>query len=184
MAQQLVKLRRKKRMSSSPQTQSSSSTPTHRHPNLSAPSMLERTLSSRRVNSYADDDADADVDADESKTKKNQHILFRITTRASNYLSRIAGSGSFYLPCVTIVLFVFFAFSFLFTSRGFVCISSSYTPVSRAGFFGFDGLDSDFGSLGVPCCKSLCSDLISSSAIFAFLSDLMLGSEMCKIKNN
>ena len=73
MAQQLVKLRRKKRMSSSPQTQSSSSTPTHRHPNLSAPSMLERTLSSRRVNSYADDDADADVDADESKTKKNQH---------------------------------------------------------------------------------------------------------------
>lgn len=169
----------------SSQTQSSSTTtPTHRHPNLSAPSMLERTLSSRRVNSYADDDADADVDADESKTKKNQHILFRITTRASNYLSRIAGSGSFYLPCVTIVLFVFFAFSFLFTSRGFVCISSSYTPVSRAGFFGFDGLDSDFGSLGVPCCKSLCSDLISSSAIFAFLSDLMLGSEMCKIKNN
>lgn len=167
----------------SSQTQSSSTTtPTHRHPNLSAPSMLERTLSSRRVNSCADGDADGD--ADESKTKKNQHILFRITTRASNYLSRIAGSGSFYLPCVIILLFIFLAFSFLFTSRGFVCISSSYTPVSRAGFFGFDGLDSDFGSLGVPCCKSLCSDLISSSAIFAFLSDLMLGSEMCKIKNN
>jgi len=151
-----------------PASQAQSPTPTHRHPNLSAPSMLERTLSSRRVNSYAEGDAEAGGGADESKTKKHQHILFRLTTRASNYLARIAGSGSFYLPCIIVSLFLFFALSFLFTSRGFVCISSSYIPVSRSAFFDFDGLDSDFGALGVPCCKSLCADLISSFAIFSF----------------
>ncbi|QCE08976.1 hypothetical protein DEO72_LG10g195 [Vigna unguiculata] len=122
--------------------------------------MLERTLSTRRVNSYGEGDAEAGGGADESKTKKHQHIFFRLTTRASNYLARIAGSGSFYLPCIVVSLFLFFCLSFLFTSRGFVCISSSYRPVSRTAFFDFDGIDSDFGALGVPCCKSLCADLV------------------------
>ncbi|TKY48184.1 hypothetical protein E2542_SST25598 [Spatholobus suberectus] len=158
-------------------------TPTHRYPNHSAPSMLERTLSSRRVNSYSDGDGGGDGGCDESKTKKNQHILFRITTRASNYLSRIAGSGSFYLPCVTLALFVFFAFSFLFTSRGFVCISSSYGPVSRAGF---DALDSDFGALGVPCCRSKHGKTVewTSKDLLKGLEEFVPIYETRPIKNN
>ncbi|XP_020227952.1 uncharacterized protein LOC109809131 [Cajanus cajan] len=167
-----------------PTSQAQSSTPTHRHPNHSAPSMLERSLSSRRVNSYAD--AEADADADESKIKKHQHLLFRITTRASNYLSRIAGSGSFYLPCVTLSLFLFLAFSFLFTSRGFVCISSSYSPVSRAGFFGFDGLDSDFGALGVPWCRSKHGKTVewTSKDLLKGLEEFVPIYETRPIKNN
>lgn len=170
-----------------PVLQVQSTTPTHRYPNLSAPSMLERTLSSRRVNSYGEGDAEAGGGADESKTKKNQHIFFRLTTRASNYLARIAGSGSFYLPCIVVSLFLFFCISFLFTSRGFVCISSSYRPVSRTAFFDFDGIDADFGSLGVPCCKSLCAYLISSFSIFSVSSgsrgQVIPGSEVRKIKS-
>ncbi|CAJ1955270.1 unnamed protein product [Sphenostylis stenocarpa] len=171
-----------------PSSQTQSTTPTHRHPNLSAPSMLERTLSSRRVNSYAEGDAEAGGGADESKTKKHQHILFRLTTRASNYLSRIAGSGSgsFYLPCITVSLFIFFSLSFLFTSRGFVCISSSYNPVSRAAFFGFDGLDSDFGALGVPCCRSKHGKTVewTSKDLLKGLEEFVPIYETRPIKNN
>jgi hypothetical protein len=118
--------------------------------------MLERTLSSRRGNSQSDADA---INFDESKTKKQQHILFRLTNRASTYLSRTPQ----YVPCISIALLLLLALSFFYTSRKFVCISSSsfFKPASRAAFFGLDGLDSDFGTLGVPCCKSLCSDLIS-----------------------
>lgn len=137
------------------QAQAQSTTPTHRLPNPSAGTMLERALSSRiRFNPNGDPDTDA-VNGDESKTKKQQHILFRVTNRASNYLSR--WGGQYYVPCVAISLLLLLALSFVFTSRSFVCISSSsfYHPVSRAGFFGLDGLDSDFGVLGVPWCKPL-----------------------------
>ena len=133
----------------------------HTHsPKQTTTAMLERTLSSRRGNSHGGSDSDDDaINADDSKTKK-QHILFRITNRASTYLSQTRP----YVPCLTIAFLLLFAFSFFFffTSRSFVCISSSafFKPASRAAFFGLDGLDSDFGALGVPCCKSLCADLI------------------------
>ena len=158
-------------MSSPKASSSQSTTPTQRHPHHN---MLERALSSRRGTLLADDDdsssaAAAASNGDESKTKKQNNILFRATTRATNYISRMLGSaggcgavgGSSYWPCAAafLLLVVFAASSLLFTSRGFVCISS-YDPVSRAGFFGLDGLESDFGTLGVPWCKSLSSDLI------------------------
>lgn len=147
------------------QTQPQSTTPTQRHPNLPATTpMLERALSSRRVNSHGDVDGDGDeaLNGDDSKTKKQQNILFRFTNRASNYFSRTVSFCGQYLPCIAIALLLLLASSFLYTSRSFVCISSSsfYHPVSRAGFFGLDGLDSDFGTLGVPWCKSLFADLI------------------------
>ncbi|KAK2371391.1 DNA-directed RNA polymerase subunit beta [Trifolium repens] len=112
-------------------------------------SMLERTLSSRRGNSQSDADA---INFDESKTKKQQHILFRLTNRASTYISRTPQC----ILCIAIALLLLLALSFFYTSRKFVCISSSsfYKPASRAAFFGLDGLDSDFGTLGVPCCRS------------------------------
>lgn len=154
--------------SSSPKLSSSShsqsTTPTHRHPHHPSPDdtiMLERALSSRRYNLHGDPDSDdaSTINGDESKTKKHQHLFFRITNRASNYLSR-SSSSSQYWACAIVTLSFLLLFllgsSFLFTSRGFVCISS-YDPVSRARFFGFDGLESDFGALGVPCCKFLFS---------------------------
>ncbi|KAG2330908.1 hypothetical protein Bca52824_002088 [Brassica carinata] len=33
--------------------------------------------------------------------------------------------------------------------------SSRFDPAARIGFFGLDGLESDFGALGVPWCKHL-----------------------------
>lgn len=144
-------------MSSSPST-----TPTHRHPHLSTAMLLDRALSARRGSTFSDDEDDAVTAAadDESKTKKHQHFFFLATNRASHHLSRF-GSGA-YCVCALAFLFILFLFSsFLFSSRGFVCISSSYSPVSRAGFFGFDGLESDFGALGVPWCEChYASDLI------------------------
>ncbi|KAL6285680.1 hypothetical protein ACE6H2_010070 [Prunus campanulata] len=113
--------------------------------------MLERALSSRRNALYADEAAaenDA-VAADESKTKKHLPISF-FTTRITNYLTR---TGPVW-PCLLLLaLVLLLIFSLIFNSRRFVCVSP-YDPVSRSGFFGFDGLESDFGSLGVPWCRS------------------------------
>lgn len=126
----------------------------HTHSPKQTTAMLERTLSSRRGNSHGDSDDDDLINADDSKTKK-QHILFRITNRASTFLSQTRH----YVPCLTIAFLLLFAFSFFFffTSRSFVCISSNafFKPASRAAFFGLDGLDSDFGALGVPCYRNM-----------------------------
>ncbi|XP_028757294.1 uncharacterized protein LOC114716472 [Neltuma alba] len=137
-------------MSSSPST-----TPTHRHPHLSTAMLLDRALSARRGSTFSDDEDDGVTASpgDESKTKKHQHFFFHATNRASNYLSR-TGSGAYCVFALAFLLILFLFSSFLFSSRGFVCISSSYSPVSRAGFFGFDGLESDFGALGVPWCRT------------------------------
>lgn len=124
--------------------------------------MLERVLSVRRaVSPRSDatslvefendnDEATADADDDE-KTKKQQHQQIRIATRtAANYLTRL---GPFGLCLVFLSLaFLSILSLYLFHSRSFVCVSS-YDPVTRSGFFGLDGLESDFGSLGVPWCK-------------------------------
>ncbi|KAK9923406.1 hypothetical protein M0R45_031828 [Rubus argutus] len=109
--------------------------------------MLERVLSSRRSASHPDAEND-DVAADDSKTKKHLPISF-FTTRITNYLTR---SGPVW-PCfLLLALVLLLIFSLIFNSRRFVCVSP-YDPVSRTGFFGFDGLESDFGSLGVPWCR-------------------------------
>lgn len=114
--------------------------------------MLERVLSLRRASPQHGDEGSGDNDdgtADESKTKKQQLPL---TTRAANYLTRMGPMG----PCLAFLCLTFLAILSLliFHSRPFVCVSSSYyNPVSRSGFFGLDGFESDFGSLGVPWCK-------------------------------
>jgi hypothetical protein len=110
--------------------------------------MLDRVLSSRRVTSHLDD-PDTDASADDSKTKKQNLSLL-----ASNYLSRL--SHFCFCPTASLLLCLLLAIvlitSLAFHSRSFVCVSD---PGSRVGFFGLDGLESDFGSLGVPWCKSL-----------------------------
>ncbi|KAL8139466.1 hypothetical protein V2J09_005487 [Rumex salicifolius] len=100
---------------------------------------LERMHSTRRAAADVSD-AGADDD-DESKTKKP--IPF--TTRASNYISR----NGLIWPCLTLSLILALSTSTaVFYSRSLVCDSSSPITRSRFSFFGFDGLDSDFGSLG------------------------------------
>lgn len=118
--------------------------------------MLERVLSLRRSAQPHGDEAtgdNGDGTADESKTKKQQLPL---TARAANYLTRMGHIG----PCLAFLFLTFIAILSLqlFHSHSFVCVSSSYyNPVSRAGLYGSDGLESDFGSLGVPWCKLLLS---------------------------
>ncbi|PQQ08698.1 uncharacterized protein Pyn_02466 [Prunus yedoensis var. nudiflora] len=127
--------------------------------------MLERALSSRRNALYADEAAaenDA-VAADESKTKKHLPISF-FTTRITNYLTR---TGPVW-PCLLLLALVLLL---IFNSRRFVCVSP-YDPVSRSGFFGFDGLESDFGSLGVPWCKYI--RLESHFCKVVFFSDRLM----------
>ncbi|KAJ6947388.1 hypothetical protein NC651_001928 [Populus alba x Populus x berolinensis] len=109
--------------------------------------MLDRVLSSRRVTSHLDD-AETDASADDSKTKKQNLSLL-----ASNYLSRLSHFCICPTACLLICLLlaVILITSLAFHSRSFVCVSD---PGSRAGFFGLEGLESDFGSLGVPWCRS------------------------------
>ncbi|WCJ40814.1 hypothetical protein M5689_021717 [Euphorbia peplus] len=111
--------------------------------------MLERVLSTRRTSSYSDSES-SPTSGDESKSKKpNLSLLI------SNHLSRF----SHYCSCPTLfliisLLLVFVSISsLLIHSRNFVCISP-FDPATRVGFFGLDGLESDFGALGVPCCRS------------------------------
>lgn len=159
---------------------------THSPKQTTTTAMLERTLSSRRGNSHGDSDDDDDlINADDSKTKK-QHILFRITNRASTFLSQTRH----YVPCLTVAFLLLFAFSFFFffTSRSFVCISSNafFKPASRAAFFGLDGLDSDFGALGVPCCRSKHGKTVewTSKDLLKGLEEFVPIYETRPIKNN
>ncbi|XP_019223756.1 PREDICTED: uncharacterized protein LOC109205496 [Nicotiana attenuata] len=106
--------------------------------------MLERALSSRRAPPFSDD---GDDDGDQSKTRK--HIS--VPTKITNYLIR---TGHLW-PCLLIGLVIIVLTSFVYHTRDLVCISASSSDhISRLRFFGFDGLETDFGSLGVPWCRS------------------------------
>ncbi|OIW15870.1 hypothetical protein TanjilG_04405 [Lupinus angustifolius] len=150
--------------------------------------MLERALSSRRYNLHGDAiDDGATSSSDESKTKKHKLLFCRITNKVSNYVSKITGSH-YQWSCAIIVFFILLlllASSFLFTSRGFVCISS-FDPVSRARFFGFDGLESDFGALGVPWCRSKHGKTVewTSKDLLKGLEEFVPIYETRPIKNN
>ncbi|KAJ0613571.1 hypothetical protein HanRHA438_Chr02g0048611 [Helianthus annuus] len=88
--------------------------------------MLARVLSMRRGAHTEEEDELDEHSQDDSKTRKHLSIATRIT----NY----------------------------FTRTGYLCVSSisSFDRLSRTRFFGLDGLDSDFGALGVPwyLCRS------------------------------
>uniref|UniRef100_A0A2P2IMF2 Uncharacterized protein n=1 Tax=Rhizophora mucronata TaxID=61149 RepID=A0A2P2IMF2_RHIMU len=116
-----------------------------------ATKMLDGVISSRRVALFSDDDDGTAIsDTDESKNKRQSPYLM-----ASNCLSRFSQFCCLCpapLACLLLCLILAFVSlaSLLFHSRSIACVS----PASRVGFFGLDGLDSDFGSLGVPWCKS------------------------------
>ncbi|WRX27172.1 hypothetical protein QQP08_019659 [Theobroma cacao] len=167
----------------------------HSHSPKTPTKMLDRALSSRRTQPHSDFDFPAtaaptavssDLEsssllADESKTKK-QHLYLL----ATNYISRL---GLVKSPCLCLslcLLFVLFMlFSLMLNSRSFVCVSS-YDPISRASFFGLDGLDSDFGSLGVPWCRSKHGKTVewTSKDLIKGLEEFVPVYETRPIKNN
>ncbi|KAF8388949.1 hypothetical protein HHK36_025632 [Tetracentron sinense] len=93
--------------------------------------MLERVFAARRAAQFSGDD--------ESKTRKNISFSIRSMTR-------------FVWPCLLICIFLLIT-SILFHSPNLVSVSSS-DPYSRRSFVGTDGFGFDFGSLGVPWCRS------------------------------
>ncbi|KAF9685190.1 hypothetical protein SADUNF_Sadunf03G0028700 [Salix dunnii] len=141
--------------------------------------MLDRALSSRRVTSHLDD-SDTDASADDSKTKKQNLSLL-----ASNYLSRL--SHFCFCPTASFLLCLLLALvlitSLAFHSRSFVCVSDHG---SRVGFFGLDGLDSDFGLLGVPWCRSKHGKTVqwTSKDLLKGLEEFVPVYETRPIKNN
>ncbi|GMI82083.1 hypothetical protein like AT3G16200 [Hibiscus trionum] len=154
--------------------------------------MLDRAFSARRTQPHSVFDVSTSSDvpsipespallADESKTKKPHLYVL-----ATNYISRLGLAKS---PCLCLslcLLFsVFLLFSLMLNSRSFVCLSP-YEPVSRASFFGLDGLDSDFGSLGVPWCRSKQGKTVewTSKDLVKGLEDFVPIYETRPIKNN
>ncbi|CAM8891403.1 unnamed protein product [Rhodiola kirilowii] len=111
--------------------------------------MLERMLSVRRpahestTTSPDEDAASPDPEADDSKTRKsytNLSIFFRKRFR-------------YIFPCLILLLIsLIWIPSLIARSRALVC--TPFDPNSRLGLFGFAGMDSDFGSLGVPWCRT------------------------------
>ncbi|GKV27100.1 hypothetical protein SLEP1_g36307 [Rubroshorea leprosula] len=167
----------------------------HTHSPKTPTTMLDRALSARRPASHSDSDFPTDASsadpeshsgaADESKTKRPNLALL-----ITKYLSRL-GHPQLCIPCPFLVpllcLLVSFIllFSLTLKSRSLVCVSS-YDPISRAGFFGFDGLDLDFGALGVPWCRSKQGKTVewTSKDLIKGLEEFVPIYETRPIKNN
>ncbi|KAK8584813.1 hypothetical protein V6N13_138759 [Hibiscus sabdariffa] len=154
--------------------------------------MLDRAFSTRRTQPHSVFDVSTSSDApsipesttllaDESKTKKPHLYVL-----ATNYISRLGLAKS---PCLCLslclLLSVFLLFSSMLNSRSFICLSP-YDPISRASFFGLDGLESDFGSLGVPWCRSKQGKTVewTSKDLIKGLEEFVPIYETRPIKNN
>ncbi|KAJ9568291.1 hypothetical protein OSB04_004257 [Centaurea solstitialis] len=107
--------------------------------------MVENALSLRRGPHLDDDDEEEHHGDDGSKTRKHLSIPTRIT----NYLTR---TGYLFWPILLLAIVIFTISSLFLHHRDLVCVTSvsSFDQISRSRFFGLDGLESDFGSLGVP----------------------------------
>ncbi|CAL9071713.1 unnamed protein product [Musa textilis] len=117
---------------------------------------LERALSSRRSPPHpADDEGDGGPFDDESKTKKHASLAARIVS-----LIRLSRSSSGHCPAAHVIIVILLVLAtvavLLFSRRRPVVCVSPYDSAARNALFGADlvGLASDFGSLGVPWCRS------------------------------
>ncbi|KAJ9559648.1 hypothetical protein OSB04_004808 [Centaurea solstitialis] len=143
--------------------------------------MLERMMSMRRGAHMEDDEGDEEGIGDESKTKKHLSIATRIT----NYFTRTG----YLCPIIILTAIAIFTISsFFVTSRDLLCVSSvsSFDRLSRSRFFGLDGLESDFGSLGVPWCRSKQGKTVewTSKDLLQGLEEFVPIYETRPIKNN
>ncbi|CAA6671618.1 unnamed protein product [Spirodela intermedia] len=107
--------------------------------------MLESVLSARRSSPKAED-GDGD---DESKTRKHVSLPARFAKFVSGSVR--AGSVAQYIVLSVVMLFLG---SVLSRSRSFVCVGPNETLPRLAVFENIEGLASEFGSLGVPWCRS------------------------------
>ncbi|KAK4756602.1 hypothetical protein SAY87_006729 [Trapa incisa] len=113
--------------------------------------MLERVLSMRRAAPHTGD-AEGDA-ADESKIRKQNRFSI-LTARFVNHACKLTHTCPSW-PWLLLILLLFFLISSIVRhSLSIICVSNRYDAISRAHFFGFDGLESDFGFLGVPWCRS------------------------------
>ncbi|CAI9281183.1 unnamed protein product [Lactuca saligna] len=103
-------------------------------------------VSMRRTAQFGDEGDEHQEDG--SKTRKQ----LSIATRVTNYLTR----AGYLWPILFLAIVIFAIYSLFIRSGNLVCVSSisSFDRLSRTRFFGLDGLESDFGSLGVPWCRS------------------------------
>ncbi|KVH97987.1 hypothetical protein Ccrd_023797 [Cynara cardunculus var. scolymus] len=140
--------------------------------------MLERVLSMRR-GAHMEDEGD-EHQGDESKTKKHLSIAIRIT----NYFTRTG----YLCPIILIAIAILLISSFFVRSHDLLCVSSisSFDRLSRSRFFGLDGLESDFGSLGVPWCRSKHGKTVqwTSKDLLQGLEEFVPIYETRPIKNN
>lgn len=92
---------------------------------------------------------DPETDDDDSKTRKSY-------TNLTLFIRNLTTRFRLFWPCVIIVIVsvpLLLIPVLLTRSRALVCTPFDHT--SRLGLFGFGGMDSEFGSLGVPWCKYL-----------------------------
>ncbi|XAR50663.1 hypothetical protein NMG60_11005048 [Bertholletia excelsa] len=146
---------------------------------MMSPKMLERALSlSARRGAQVTDEGDDDNDGDESKTKKHMSLALR----ATNYLTRVG----YLWPCLVLCLILLLVSSLIIHSRNFVCISSASDPVTRMRFFGYEEPETDFGSLGVPWCRSKHGKTVewTSKDLLSALEEFVPIYETRPIKNN
>ncbi|EPS65617.1 hypothetical protein M569_09161, partial [Genlisea aurea] len=114
--------------------------------------MLERVISIRRSphardeGSAASEEGGCDGATDLSKIRKHAPVAMRFKT----YLTRIG----FLWPVLILVITLVILTSVVVHTRDLVCISASSSRQTARLFVRFDELESDFGSLGVPWCKS------------------------------
>ncbi|KAF7135295.1 hypothetical protein RHSIM_Rhsim08G0225100 [Rhododendron simsii] len=148
--------------------------------------MLERVHSLRRPAQFGGGGEDDAEDAgDESKTRKHMSVVMR----ATNYLTRTLPGGGCLCPLFLVLSFLLLLFvtSLVIRSRCSVCVgSSAYDPVSRMRFFGYEDPDSDFGSLGVPWCRSKHGKTVewTSKDLLKGLEEFVPIYETRPIKNN
>ncbi|XP_058074290.1 uncharacterized protein LOC131223026 [Magnolia sinica] len=144
--------------------------------------MPESVLSSRR-SPPSPKEGDED---DESKTRKTSSFSsFPIIKYVSNHIPKM-GSTATILSLFLLLLLLIFA-SVLFKSRNLVCISPYDSYHSRMNpFVNLDGLSSDFGSLGVPWCRSKLGRVVewTSKDLLKGLEEFVPIYETRPIKNN
>ncbi|KAF5787810.1 hypothetical protein HanXRQr2_Chr10g0457031 [Helianthus annuus] len=109
--------------------------------------MLARFLSMRRGAHMEEEDKLDEHSQDDSKTRKHLSIATRITS----YFTRT----DYLCPVTIAAIIILIITSYFLQSRDLLCVSSvsSFDRLSRSWFFCLDGIDSDFGALGVPWCK-------------------------------
>ncbi|PWA36925.1 hypothetical protein CTI12_AA595300 [Artemisia annua] len=106
-------------------------------------------LSLRRAPHLSDEDDSSSQNDDGSKTRKYPSL----TNRISNYFTR---TGYICPILLLVIVIVFIISSVVVKSRDMICVTeiTSFDRVSRARYFGLEGVEDDFGALGVPWCRS------------------------------